>query len=149
MRSYLIFYFLLGSLLSGLSVKAQPKDGKSFRLERKALKRSDFIPGYFSVWKQGNQIKIDSVRVDREKQMLYYYFNSYTTYIPVRTTWINELSAQLKTELGRSFRKYDIQFLSQERSLQEYIPNAFRDSLILFARQKPSDATLCGPGVGY
>jgi len=122
-RLITILTLFLFTALTGMSAS-----DRSFRLEKKALKRSAFIPGFFSEWQHMGAVRIDSIHISREKMTLDYFFNPATSQIPARIEWIENLHNELSAKLGGTFRNYRINLWARDRLLEEYIPNALRDS---------------------
>ena len=116
------------SFLLFAPVAGQPGSERSARLEKKAARRSAFIPDFFSEWHHMGAVRIDSIQVNREKMTLDYYFNPATIQIPARMDWIENLHNELSVKLRGTFRDYRINLWALNRLLEEYIPNAFRDA---------------------
>jgi hypothetical protein len=120
----------LAGRLSLFIVSSSYAGNRTKRLERKVMKKADFIPAFFSEWQHLGTINIDSVHLGDDQQMLTIYLNDIAMQVPARKEWITRLKEELKRELGRSFREYDISLRTKGRMLEEYIPNALRDDLI-------------------
>jgi hypothetical protein len=117
----IISFFLIAPLSA--------QNDRSARLEKKAMRRSAFIPGMFLEWKHTGGVNVDSIRVYKEEKTIYYYFNPSTTHIPVRNEWVSNLRIQIQKELGARFKDYTIHLLARDRELEEYIPNAYRETI--------------------
>ncbi|HLO57866.1 MAG TPA: hypothetical protein VK179_03940 [Bacteroidales bacterium] len=112
-----------------LFVPLNAQDVRSVRLEKKAMRRSVFIPGMFSEWKHTGGVNVDSIRVYKAEKTIYYFFNPSTTHIPVRNEWETNLRMRIKQALGKRFNDYTIHLLARNRELEEYIPNAYRETI--------------------
>jgi hypothetical protein len=121
----IVIFFLIFSCGNSLA-----QDNRSSRLEKRASKKSEFLAGMYSEWNHMGGVRIDSIIVYRDSMLVNYYFNPVTSHIPIRSPWVSQLRQRLKNELGRKFRKYNIKLWLRNRLMEEFIPNAFRDSVL-------------------
>jgi hypothetical protein len=126
MKQILIFFLMLNFFGNCLA-----QDKRSLRLEKRAIKKSEFVAGMYSEWNHTGGVKIDSILVNRDSMLVNYYFNPVTSHIPIRSPWVSELRQQLNNELGRRFRKFNLKLWVRNRLIEEFIPNAFRDSVLI------------------
>jgi len=122
---------LLGAFLFQV-VNAQEKDKVTRRLEKKVLRRSQFIPGLFDDWKYTGEVLVDSILVNKTGQVIAVYLSPTATHIPVRTSWMDHLKTQIREGLGRPFREYRIQLFARGRLLEDYVPNLYREQSSLY-----------------
>ena len=105
------------------------QDNRTRRMEKRAMKRTDFIPAMFRSWSHTGGVTTDSIRIDRNNRVVTIFLNQTTTHIPVRSPWINDLRTRILNALGRRYRDYSLHLQSRGHMLEEYIPNAYRDAL--------------------
>jgi hypothetical protein len=147
MRKDLIIIVLLLAVASLTEpVNGQKPDKATRHLEKKVLKKSKFIPGLFDEWKYTGEVMIDSIQVDKPGKILNYYFSSSITHMPLRTEWIENRKSKISMGIGRSFRNYRIQMWARDRLLEDFVPNAYRDSPELYD-QKRMATPYSGPGL--
>ncbi len=98
------------------------------RLERKAMKKADYVETFFRHWENLGIIKIDSIRAETATQHLNVYLNTVAIQVPAREDWIGILKEKYKEALGRRFDEYNMVFWTNGRVFEEYIPNALRSA---------------------
>ena len=111
-------------------VLAQTTDRREARLQQIAERRLDDVNELFKPWQYLGKVGIDSIKVQRQNQLITFYFNPATTHIPLRYPWILHNENLIYEMLGRRFRDYDLEFIAREKSLFEFIPNYYRDGYI-------------------
>ena len=109
---------------------AQGSDRREIRLQQRAERQFVDADTLFKPWQYLGRVGIDSIKVQRHKQLITIYLNPATTHLPVRYPWIRHNENQLREMLGRKFRNYEMEFISREKSLFEFIPNYFRDGYL-------------------
>ena len=109
------------------NVSAQTTDRREARLQQIAESRLDDVNKLFKQWTYLGKVGIDSIKVQRQNQLITLYFNPATTHLPVRYPWILHNENLIYEMLGRRFRNYDLELIAREKSLFEFIPNYYRD----------------------
>src|SRR5512133_1063273 len=110
-----------------LAITVQAQNSREKRLEKKAMKRTEFIPDMFPEWKHAGIVSVDSVIIDEKNKTMDLQFNPATTQIPVREEWLKDFESTITSKLGHKFRNYSIKLIARGRELREYIPNAYRE----------------------
>jgi N-acetylmuramoyl-L-alanine amidase len=139
-KCFQIFLFLFSLVLLPRLTLGQDVSQRSPRLEKKALRKSDFLKGEFKAWAHLGNMTIDSIHADKQAQLLDYFLNPSFTQIPARSFWINNLKSKITSETGRTFKNYTVRLWSKGRPIEEYIPNVFRDSFQLYDKLRMLDA---------
>jgi hypothetical protein len=125
---FVIFFFLFAGFYSG----AQPSyfshsESKQTRLEALAEKRLEDFGAFFRPWRHVGAIGIDSLSIDPQSASVKVFFHPNLTHLPVRHAFVQQLEAEIMNRLGRRFRKFTPQLICRDRSLYDFIPNAFRE----------------------
>jgi hypothetical protein len=102
-------------------------DRPTYRLENRANKRLSNLDAFFYPWKHVGKITIDSIKVQRHNEQLTVYFNPFITHIPIRYPFALALETEIRNQLGRRFRKYEINLIARGKHLTSFIPNYFRN----------------------
>ena len=69
-------------------VLAQAADRREVRLQQMAERRLGDANNLFKQWRYLGNVGIDSVKVQRQNQLLKIYMNPATTHLPIRYPWI-------------------------------------------------------------
>lgn len=72
--------------------------------------------------------KIDTIIIDVKKKTIAVYFDKNLANAPFRPATINWLKTEAKKSLGELYDNYNIEFYSNKKSLETYIPNYYRTS---------------------
>ncbi len=123
-----IYLLIMLTLIMSGQVSGQISE-RPLRLEKKALRKSGYIPDFFREWSQIGKVSADSISINKTSQVLNFYLSPAVTQIPARTEWIKNLREKIYSEQGRRFRSYTLQIWASGRLLEDYIPNAYRDSI--------------------
>lgn len=99
------------------------------RLNQVATKRLDKWKNPFPEWQNIARPKIDSVSVSKRNETINLYFGSGLSYYPIREESYDVMIQSLKRSLGKRFRKYEIDVLTGNISLNQLIPNSFRKTV--------------------
>ena len=118
-----LFIFIIVS--SSLSAQS----AEQLKLTQKADKKLENWNSGFKEWKHLGEITIDSVSVLPQQFLVQLFFNKTLSYIPIREDSYYAAVQLLKDQLGRRFRKYDIQLYTDGQLFQNLIPNYFRIEL--------------------
>jgi hypothetical protein len=117
--------FLLASIFNVNAVIANPVPGDA-RLEKQVTKRLEPAQKFFYPWANTGIVTIDSVKVQRRNKQITLYFSPAITHIPIRHPWLQSLEDNLRSQLGRKYRRYSITMMARSKELYDYIPNIFR-----------------------
>ena len=118
-----LFFFIIVSLsLSG-------QTAEQAKLTQKADKKLENWNSGFKEWQHLGEITIDSVSVLPQQFLVQLFFNKTLSYIPIRENSYYAAVRLLKDQLGRRFRKYNIQLYTDGQLFQNLIPNYFRSEL--------------------
>jgi hypothetical protein len=77
-------------------------------------------------WKHLGKLKMDSVKIDKVRNSISLYFSQSLSYYPVREDNYSLFVRSIKSNLGRKFRKYNIDVFTNGYSLAQLIPNYYR-----------------------
>jgi hypothetical protein len=124
-----IYFLIVMAQFLVVPVSSQEADKGTARLERKAMRKSHFIPGLFNEWNYLGRVELDSIKVNRSGRIINCYLSPSVTHIPVRTKWIENLRAEIAAGLGNTFCDYRVKIWARGRQLEEFVPNIFRDSV--------------------
>lgn len=78
-------------------------------------------------WNHIGKLKIDSLAVITEQDSIIFYFSPTLSYYPIREENASIFIQSLRESLGKRFRKYKIDVYSNGYSLNQMIPNYYRD----------------------
>jgi hypothetical protein len=124
---------------------AQGSDRREMRLQQRAEKQLEDNQKLFKQWRYLGNVGIDSVKVQRQNQLLKIYMNPATIHLPIRYAWIRHNENLLWKMLGRRFRNYEVQLIAREKSLFEFIPNYYRDGFLPVDSNRIRKWTLVAP----
>ncbi|MCD6566824.1 MAG: xanthan lyase [Bacteroidales bacterium] len=125
-----IHKFTIGLMLFGIvSLPLSGQSTEQLKLTQKADKKLENWNSCFGEWKHLGEISIDSVSVLSQQLLVQLFFNKTLSYIPVREENYRDAVRSLTEQLGRRFRKYDIQLYTDGQLFQNLIPNYFRIEL--------------------
>ncbi len=124
-RQFGVCLFLFVIVSSSLSAQS----AEQLKLTQKADKKLENWNYGFKEWKHLGEITIDSVSVLPQQFLVQLFFNKTLSYIPIREDSYYAAVQLLKDQLGRRFRKYDIQLYTDGQLFQNLIPNYFRIEL--------------------
>jgi len=115
-----ILFLLL--LISSLSVGAQDSK-KIYRMVTGRLKRWE---NPLQQWQYIAKPKFDSLIIQRSPDKLDLYFAPGLSYYPFREESVILFMKSVRKSLGRKFRKYDIEIITNRYNLNQLVPNYFR-----------------------
>ncbi|MEA1898090.1 MAG: hypothetical protein U9N53_10570 [Bacteroidota bacterium] len=96
------------------------------RLKQKASKKLETWNTPLPNWNHLGNISLDSISVIQDNKKILLFFNNTLSYIPFRENDISVLSTSLSDQLGRAFRKYDIEVYTDSHLIEELVPNRYR-----------------------
>ncbi len=73
--------------------------------------------------------KLDSLKILEKKRKITLYFAPQLSYYPFREESCNEFRQSLGNSLGRKFRNYDLEVITNNYDLDQLVPNYFRKSI--------------------
>ncbi len=76
-----------------------------------------------------SNLKIDSIIVSPGEQKIQLLFSKSLSYLPVRENSIMELNKSITSQLGRTFRNYQIEIITGGHIISDLVPNIYRDKL--------------------
>ncbi len=114
-------------VIVSLSLSAQSVE--QVKLTQKADRKLENWNSCFKEWQHLGEITIDSVSVLPQQLIVQLFFNKTLSYIPVREKNYHDAVQSLKDQLGRRFRKYNIQLYTDSQLFQDLIPNYFREEM--------------------
>jgi hypothetical protein len=111
-------------------VVAQGESRREERLRRLAERRLEHAGEFFIPWRNVGRIGIDSLKVQRTSQVITIYLNPNITHIAVREPLVLSFDAYVKHLLGRRFRDYELELITRERPVIEFVPNYHRSETV-------------------
>ena len=108
-------------LLLHLSAVQAQTNAKAIRLSEKAKKDLSAFD-LFKGWNYLGDMDIDSIFIDTNKKIAEIHLSQNVTRIPIRHLWIEQLTTQIRDQLRRKFRNYNIQLFCKGLPLKEFIP---------------------------
>ncbi|PWE01074.1 golvesin C-terminal-like domain-containing protein [Marinilabilia rubra] len=131
MKRLLQFKFIL--ILGLLTIYAGDvfsQSGKrDLRIAKKAMDKIQDGPDLFRSWQYMGQMYVDSVAADVTNETLAVFLSPNVARVPIREVWINYIEQSIKNQIGRRFRKYNLQMFCNGKPLEEFVPVYFRESL--------------------
>jgi len=124
-RQFIVCLFLFGFVSLQLSAQL----AEQLKLTQKTVKKLENWNSCFKEWQHLGEITIDSVSVLPQQLVVQLFFSKTLSYIPIRENSYYNAVQSLKDQLGRRFRKYDIQLHTDGQLFQNLIPNYFRNEL--------------------
>ena len=125
-KNLILFFFFLT-----LSFSIPAQSVKQDRLTRKAYKKlDDYDPG-FHQWKHTGDIKIDSISVLLEDQIVRLFFSTPLSYLPVRENNYLLFRNSLRQKLGWRFRDFKLEIYTDNQLFETLIPNYYRVSMAI------------------
>lgn len=82
-----------------------------------------------SEWKHIGKVKLDSVKEGGDRGSLRLYFSTALSYYPIREENITVFNASVRDALGRKYRKYKFETISNGFNLEELVPNIYRKNI--------------------
>lgn len=99
------------------------------RLEHTAKTKLKNWENPLKEWQYIARPRLDSVKVDPEKILVSLYFTPTLSYYPFREESLSVFNGSLSDALGRKFRKYNIVVRTGNYTLEQLIPNIYRNAL--------------------
>jgi hypothetical protein len=110
-------------LLSGTSTA---KSQNLQRLDKISVRRLESWVNPLKEWKHLGKLKMDSVKISKEQKSVSFHFSATLSYYPFREDNYTDFVTSIKNRLGRRFRKYSVEVLTNGYSLEQLIPNFYR-----------------------
>jgi len=112
-------------LLSILSVNSQSITRLTHKASERIKSWKNPLPQFQNIAKP----RLDSVLIRNDSETLTLYFAQGLSYYPIREDSYQLFVQSLKKSLGRRFRKYNIEVKTSNYSLNQLIPNYFRNEI--------------------
>jgi len=132
MRRMLIAAIMISFFSPGLYSQATGK------LEGKALEKLREWNNPFPEWKHIAKPKLDSVKISAEVSLVTLFFAPDLSYFPFREESCNIFIQSLRDALGRKFRKYSVNVVTNSNTLDQLVPNYFRRELAVDSSRIPA-----------
>ncbi len=113
---------LLLTLISSSAAFSQSSE----RLRKSAVGKLKKWENPLSEWKHISDPKPDSIKISDDEEKIFLYFPPTLSYYPFREESCRLFIQSLSESLGRKFRKYDIEVLTNNFELNQLVPNYFR-----------------------
>jgi len=104
---------------------------KRSKLTVKAESRLKKLDNVKPDWRHIGRIRVDSLSVHSETNLVQVFFTIPLSYIPVREKEVVFLENTVKEALGGRFRKYTIELFTDNHLLKELVPNSLRTNIPL------------------
>ncbi|MGQ1890068.1 golvesin C-terminal-like domain-containing protein [Thermophagus sp. OGC60D27] len=96
-------------------------NSRELRLAEKAMDDIS-AASLFQGWDYLGKMDIDSIFIDSDNKIAKIHLSQNVTRIPIRYLWIEQLTTQIRDQLRRKFRNYNIQLFCKGLPLKEFIP---------------------------
>ena len=120
---------LIGLTCLTLSVSSQ--SNKEYKLTKKVTKKLNNGSYVFNEWRHLGNVTIDSISVIEDQKSIQLFLSTQASYMPIREDNLQIFKKEIKSQLGKKFEKYSIQFFSDGHQLESLIPNYYRSSIKL------------------
>jgi len=118
------------AVLSTLTLYSQ----EEAKLKRIATNKLNDWKNPLLQWQHIASPKLDSIRIDKIQEQITLFYAPALSYYPFREESCSMLIQSLKESLGRKFRKYNIDVITNKYTLNQLVPNYYR-------REFPADST--------
>ncbi len=112
-----------------LPFHAITQTAKQSRLMIKAENNLKKLGNVMPDWRRVGRIRVDSLSVPENKNLVQVFFTGPLSYVPVREQEVSWLETIVKEALGRKFKKYDVEIYADKQLFRELIPNSFRTTI--------------------
>ena len=117
-----VLFLTILALLSFVSLYSQGNE----KLKNKVLDKLSSWQNPLTQWRHISKLKLDSVQVNKDAEVMTLWFAPGLSYYPVREDSYNLFIQSLKKSLGRKFREYSVNVITNNFSLDKLIPNIWR-----------------------
>ena len=108
-----------------------PQSAKVTKLSKKAKYQLDKLKNPIPGWSHVGRIRVDSLSIHAEKNLLEIFFSPALSYVPIREPEVAFMEKTVKNVLGRKFRKYNFDLYTDHHLLKELIPNPYRKTIAI------------------
>jgi hypothetical protein len=99
------------------------------KLNRSAVSKLKNWVNPLKEWQHIAKLRMDSVRISKERNSVSLYFTPILSYYPIREENYSLFVQSVKNTLGRKFRKYSVAVFTNGYSLEQLIPNYYRKTI--------------------
>ncbi len=132
-------------IILGISlITVSPASAQQTKQDKKAMKAERRM----STWVMPIQnmahlgtFSVDSLSVLSEQKKIRIFFSKPLSYIPWREDMISRFQSSIQEQLGRGFRDYDIEIITDGHKLPDLVPNKFRQQLPIDSLRFPRHNT--------
>jgi len=107
------------------------------KIAGKAKDKLKDLPNPCPEWKHIGMPKLDSVHFSADSLLLTFYYSPTLSYFPLREESCNTFLQSVRNKLGRKFRKYRIEIITNGYPLAQMVPNYFRHELPVDSSRLP------------
>lgn len=118
----LMFFFLSVCFSPAFSQRTE-------KLQNIAVKKLEKWVNPLKKWEHIAVPKADSVKIDEKTGMINLFFDPHLSYFPFREEECAQFLWSLKESLGRRYRKYNVEVYTNNYTLNQLVPNYFREEL--------------------
>ena len=126
-------------------ISSNAQDKKTKRQINKIDKKLKNWDSYFNKWSNLGNIKVDSFSHDRQAKKLQLFFSKELSYVPIRESIINEVTHSLLDHFGKKYKTYHFELFSNKKNIIEYVPNIYRQSILLDSTRLPKQKQKISP----
>ena len=112
---------------------------KRSKLTIKAEGRLKKLDNLLPDWRHVGRIRVDSLSVHSDKNLIQVFFTTPLSYIPVREKEVALVESSVKKTLGRKFRNYQVELYTDHHLLKDLVPNLLRSKLQVDASRIAGD----------
>ena len=102
---------------------------KRSKLTIKAESRLKKLDNLMPEWRHVGHIRVDSLSVHSDNDLVQVFFTTPLSYIPVREKEVNFIESLVKKTLGSKFRKYQVELYTDHHLLKDLVPNILRTNM--------------------
>ncbi len=121
------------ALISSFTALSQSSE----RLRKSAEGKLKNWENPLSEWKHISDPKPDSIKISGDAEKILLYFPPALSYYPFREESCRLLIESLSESLGRKFRKYEIEVITNNFELNQLVPNKFRKESVVDSARLP------------
>jgi hypothetical protein len=96
------------------------------RIRKNAIHKLENWKNPLKEWSHLGKVKLDSLLIGKNQDSVALYFSPGLSYYPVREDIYSQFVQSVKSKLGRKFRDYSINIITNGFSLEQLIPNYYR-----------------------
>lgn len=122
-----LFLFVIVACLNALFAQSK----KDLKLYKRATKNLAGWVNPVKEWYHTGEMKMDTIILNSKMHIIEVRFSNSLSFMPVREDNFELTINSIKERLGKKFKKYNVQVITDEQRLETLIPNYYRKSMDL------------------